>query len=114
MFIREMQLRRSAPFTKVWALDAYLFWLFYPLANSTSPTLWAGTNSGQILVFLISRPASKDAEKRKEEKITAMLGKEIQLRHRAPVLTIQVLDSNCQPLSDKNKNSTDHKVVIAR
>lgn len=88
-------------------------------ATSTSPTLWAGTNSGQILVFLLSRVSSKDAEKRKEEKVTALLGKEIQLKHRAPVLTIQVLDGACGPVTSKPCSSANpapdnlHKVLIA-
>ena len=58
------------------------------IATTTSPTLWAGTNSGQILVFLLTIPSGE--EKRKDDKVTSILGKEIQMRHRAPVLTIQV------------------------
>ena len=57
-------------------------------AQTISATLWAGTNSGQILVFLIN--IAEDGEKRKTEKASAMLAKEIQLRHKAPVISIQV------------------------
>ena len=56
-------------------------------AQTISATLWAGTNSGQILVFLIN--IAEDGEKRKTEKASAMLAKEIQLRHKAPVISIQ-------------------------
>jgi len=52
--------------------------------------LWAGTNSGQILVFLLNIPVG-GAEKRNTEKATAMLAKEIQLKHKAPVINIQVI-----------------------
>ena len=43
--------------------------------QTLSPTLWAGTNSGQVLVFLLTVPA---ADKRESDKASAMLGKEIQ------------------------------------
>jgi len=78
--------------------------------NTTSPTLWAGTNSGQVLVFLLTIPA-KSGEKRKEDKISCVLGKEIQLKHRAPVISIQVLDSKGFPLT--NCKESPHKVIIA-
>ena len=80
--------------------------------TSTSPTLWAGTNSGQVLVFLLTLPKSN----RQEDKVNAILGKEIQLKHRAPVLTIQVLDSQCLPVSVSSPASSEgppHKVLIA-
>merc|ERR1711963_206936 len=76
----------------------------------TSPTLWAGTNSGQILIFLLTIPA-KDSEKRKEEKLSCILGKEIQLKHRAPVISIQVLDVRGFPLVDCKE--APHKVLIS-
>ena len=34
---------------------------------TTSPTLWAGTNSGQVLAFVLT--FSKNEEKRKEDKV---------------------------------------------
>ena len=61
------------------------------LAQTISATLWAGTNSGQVLVFLLNIPVG-GAEKRNTEKATAMLAKEIQLKHKAPVINIQVKD----------------------
>ena len=70
--------------------------------------MWAGTNSGQILVFLLTIPSGE--EKRKEDKVTALLGKEIQMRHRAPVLTIQVLDQNGLP---DLTSEGPHKVLVA-
>lgn len=76
-------------------------------ATTTSPTLWAGTNSGQVLVLLLTLPSS---EKRQEDKVTAILGKEIQLKHRAPVLTIQVLDQAGLP---NVTSEAPHKVLIA-
>merc|ERR550532_2872568 len=75
--------------------------------TTTSPTLWAGTNSGQVLVLLLTLPSS---EKRQEDKVTAILGKEIQLKHRAPVLTIQVLDQAGLP---NVTSEAPHKVLIA-
>jgi len=71
---------------------AVLWWFtinFCFAAQTISSTLWAGTNSGQILVFLLNIPVG-GAEKRNTEKATAMLAKEIQLKHKAPVINIQV------------------------
>ena len=79
-------------------------------ATTTSPTLWAGTNSGQVMVFLLTIPANEE-EKRKEDKVTCILGKEIQLKHRAPVISIQVLDVRGFPLTDCKE--APHKVLIA-
>lgn len=67
------------------------------LAQTLSPTLWAGTNSGQILVFLLS--VAEEEEKRNSQKATAILGKEIQLKHKAPVISIEVLDATGLPLT---------------
>ena len=79
-------------------------------ATTTSPTLWAGTNSGQVMVFLLTIPANVE-DKRKEDKVTCILGKEIQLKHRAPVISIQVLDVRGFPLTDCKE--APHKVLIA-
>jgi hypothetical protein len=72
-------------------------WL--PPAQTISSTLWAGTNSGQILVFLLNIPVG-GAEKRNTEKVSAMLAKEIQLKHKAPVINIQVVDNHGVPVQD--------------
>ncbi|XP_026490787.2 lethal(2) giant larvae protein isoform X1 [Vanessa tameamea] len=64
--------------------------------NST-PTLWAGTNNGTVYAFTINVP---NTNKRKEEPVTCQLAKEIQLKHRAPVIGITVLDGAAVPLPD--------------
>ncbi|CAK1595865.1 unnamed protein product [Parnassius mnemosyne] len=64
--------------------------------NST-PTLWAGTNNGTVYAFTINVP---NTNKRKEEPVTCQLAKEIQLKHRAPVIGITVLDGASVPLPD--------------
>ncbi|XP_067128411.1 lethal(2) giant larvae protein homolog 1 isoform X2 [Centruroides vittatus] len=63
----------------------------------TTPTLWAGTNSGAIYVFTMSLPNN---EKRSSDAVTCQLGKEIQLKHRAPVIAIQIVDHNGYPLPE--------------
>lgn len=79
------------------------------LANTLSHTLWAGTNSGQVLIFLLTLPA---AEKRQEgEKVTGILGKEIQLKHKAPVIDIKVLDAGGVPVNEaEDEGPAPHKV----
>lgn len=68
------------------------------IANTlgVSPTLWAGTNSGQVLVFLLT---VTPVDKRKNDKITAVLAKEVQLKHRAPVIDIEVHDAGGLPVA---------------
>ncbi|XP_045497069.1 lethal(2) giant larvae protein homolog 1 isoform X1 [Colias croceus] len=61
------------------------------------PTLWAGTNNGTVYAFTINVPS---ANKRKDEPLTCQLAKEIQLKHRAPVISITVLDGASVPLPD--------------
>nr|CAG4643699.1 EOG090X00I4 [Lepidurus arcticus] len=85
-------------------------------AQAVSPTLWAGTNSGAVFVFTLSMPS-----KREEEDVTATLAKEIQLRHRAPVIAISIVDATCAPLhhssleqsaKHEGENPGPHRVLI--
>jgi len=81
--------------------------------------MWAGTNNGSVYVFTINIPPN---DKRKERRVTAQLGKEVQLKHRAPVIGITVIDSENRSVIDVQENSTPgkpldicgpHKVIIA-
>ncbi len=98
---------------KVCGICAILFFSFNYAAQTLSHTLWAGTNSGQILVFLLTLP---NAEKRQSgEKATAVLAKEIQLKHRAPVIDIRVLDAGGSPVDEGEEEEAPapHRVLIA-
>lgn len=59
------------------------------------PSLWAGTNAGHIYVFYLAIP---DAEKRTEEEVQVEIGKEIKLKHKAPVVSMFVVDKDGMPL----------------
>jgi hypothetical protein len=50
----------------------------------------------QVLIFLLNITPE---DQRKNDKITAVLAKEIQLKHRAPVIDIVVFDSGGLPVS---------------
>ncbi|XP_078692853.1 lethal(2) giant larvae protein homolog 1-like isoform X2 [Branchiostoma floridae x Branchiostoma belcheri] len=87
---------------------------------SAGLSLWAGTNSGGIFVYSVTMP---EADKREEEDVVAELGKEVQLKHRAPVVALSVMDASSVPLPDPmdvkheradapNMNGA-HTVVIA-
>lgn len=92
----------------------------YPAVQNTTPTLWAGTNNGTVYVFTITVPAGL---RRQEEDVTCQLGKEIQLKHRAPVIAIAVLDGSSKPLPEPLEvehgvspladTTQAHRVVIA-
>ncbi|XP_075417088.1 lethal(2) giant larvae protein homolog 1 isoform X2 [Tenrec ecaudatus] len=88
------------------------------------PTLWAGTNSGSVFAYALEVPtATAGSEKRPERAVEAVLGKEVQLMHRAPVVAIAVLDGRGRPLPEPYEASRDlaqapdmqggHAVLIA-
>ncbi|XP_069840331.1 lethal(2) giant larvae protein homolog 1 isoform X2 [Dendropsophus ebraccatus] len=84
------------------------------------PTMWAGTNSGSVFAYALEVPSR---EKFSERSTEAVLGKEIQLMHRAPVVSIAVLDGRGNPLPEPFEVSRDlakapdmqgtHSVLIA-
>ncbi|XP_053550669.1 lethal(2) giant larvae protein homolog 1 [Bombina bombina] len=84
------------------------------------PTMWAGTNSGSVFAYALEVPSR---EKFSERSTEAVLGKEIQLMHRAPVVSIAVLDGRGNPLPEPYEVSRDlakepdmhgtHSVLIA-
>ncbi|XP_010635733.2 lethal(2) giant larvae protein homolog 1 isoform X1 [Fukomys damarensis] len=88
------------------------------------PTMWAGTNSGSVFAYALEVPAAMaGSEKRPERAVEAVLGKEVQLMHRAPVVAIAVLDGRGRPLPEPYEASRDlaqapdmqggHAVLIA-
>ncbi|KAK4874231.1 hypothetical protein RN001_013591 [Aquatica leii] len=88
--------------------------------QNTTPTLWAGTNNGTVYVFTITIPSSA---KRDTDNVICQLGKEIQLKHRAPVIGIAVLDGSSKPLPEPLEvekgiaplpdTTQPHRVIIA-
>ncbi|KAK1128335.1 hypothetical protein K0M31_002800 [Melipona bicolor] len=88
--------------------------------QNTTPTLWAGTNNGTVYVFTLAIPAEG---KRLDEDVNCTLGKEIHLKHRAPVIGITILDGSNVPLPEPFEVMqglslgpnviSPHKVVIA-
>lgn len=93
--------------------------LFRTVQNTT-PTLWVGTNNGTVYVFTLAIPAGV---RRTEEDVNCTLGKEIQLKHRAPVIAITILDGSSVPLPESYEAekgvmpgpdmTSPHRVVIA-
>uniref|UniRef100_A0A8C5AI62 LLGL scribble cell polarity complex component 1 n=1 Tax=Gadus morhua TaxID=8049 RepID=A0A8C5AI62_GADMO len=84
------------------------------------PTLWAGTNSGSVYAYALEVPGGGGGA---GSSVEALLGKEIQLMHRAPVVWICVLDGRGRPLPEPYEASRDlaaapdmstaHSVLIA-
>uniref|UniRef100_A0A8C4DN84 LLGL scribble cell polarity complex component 1 n=1 Tax=Dicentrarchus labrax TaxID=13489 RepID=A0A8C4DN84_DICLA len=94
------------------------------------PTLWAGTNSGSVYAYALEVPGvgsgrvcERGGAGESSVCVEAVLGKEIQLMHRAPVVSISVLDGRGKPLPDPYEASQDlaiapdmtnaHSVLIA-
>uniref|UniRef100_A0A8D8ZVM3 Protein lethal(2) giant larvae n=1 Tax=Cacopsylla melanoneura TaxID=428564 RepID=A0A8D8ZVM3_9HEMI len=84
-----------------------------------TPSLWAGTNQGTVYVFTLNIPSSS---KRNSDKVICQLAKEIQLKHRAPVIGVSIIDASCRPLPDSKEvesglakppdTTGPHKVII--
>uniref|UniRef100_A0A182J2K7 Lethal(2) giant larvae protein n=1 Tax=Anopheles atroparvus TaxID=41427 RepID=A0A182J2K7_ANOAO len=98
--------------------------------NVYIPTLWAGTNSSCVSVFVLNlppkpaAPANQTAENGSDETgpavvqqgppVTGKLAKEIQMKHRAPIIGIAVVDNNGVPLEFQNvPGPAPHRVLIA-
>ncbi|XP_061031749.1 lethal(2) giant larvae protein homolog 1 isoform X1 [Eubalaena glacialis] len=88
------------------------------------PTMWAGTNSGSVFAYALEVPvAAANSDRRPEQAVEAVLGKEVQLMHRAPVVAVAVLDGRGRPLPEPYEASRDlaqapdmqggHAVLIA-
>ncbi|XP_048408451.2 lethal(2) giant larvae protein homolog 1 isoform X1 [Stegostoma tigrinum] len=73
-------------------------------ATHHGPTMWAGTNAGSVYAYALEVPSR---EKWMEKSAEAVLGKEIQLMHRAPVVSIAVLDGRGNPLPEPFEVSRD-------
>lgn len=69
---------------------------FITQGAGNTPSLWVGTNGGHVYIYSISVPT----EKRSETDVTSLLAKEIKLRHKAPVISIGVVDSRARSLPD--------------
>ncbi|XP_033745086.1 LOW QUALITY PROTEIN: LLGL scribble cell polarity complex component 2-like [Pecten maximus] len=69
---------------------------FITQGSGNTPSLWVGTNGGHVYIYSISVPT----EKRSETDVTSLLAKEIKLRHKAPVISIGVVDSRARTLPD--------------
>ncbi|XP_058450034.1 lethal(2) giant larvae protein [Malaya genurostris] len=90
----------------------------------TIPTLWAGTNSSCVSVFVLHVPprqppvqsneANVDGDVPPPKPITGQLAKEIQLKHRAPVIGIAIFDHHGVPLEfQSTPGPGPHRVLIA-
>ncbi|XP_075153995.1 LLGL domain-containing protein l(2)gl isoform X2 [Haematobia irritans] len=97
--------------------------------NITSATLWSATNASTISVFLLHLPPAQTAATSvpptgvdatasappQSRRVSAQIAKEIQLKHRAPVVGIAVFDAAGCPVDQLGGGSgtAPHRVLIA-
>ncbi|KAG5672511.1 hypothetical protein PVAND_002635 [Polypedilum vanderplanki] len=86
--------------------------------NAAVPTLWSGTNSSCVSIFILHIPQTSGAATltpgEAPRPIMGQLAKEIQIKHRAPVIAISLFDANNVPLDFQDGPGVGtHKVVIA-
>ena len=83
--------------------------------------MWSATNASTVSVFLLHLPPAAGAATPNAEaasgpsRVTAQIAKEIQLKHRAPVVGIGIFDATGCPV-DQLHNTTGtqpHRVLIA-
>ncbi|CAD6998863.1 unnamed protein product [Ceratitis capitata] len=104
---------------------------FITNVNITSPTLWSATNSSTVSVFLLHLPAPLTAATNippvsgnaaattaatQPRRVSAQLAKEIQLKHRAPVVGIAIFDQHGYPVDQQSNSSAvspPHRLLIA-
>lgn len=65
------------------------------LVNTTVATLWSGTNSSCVSIFILHIPqrTGSTPEEAPPKPIIGQLAKEIQIKHRAPVIAISLFDA---------------------
>jgi lethal(2) giant larvae protein len=111
----------------------YMYFVRTFITNSQQLTnsLWVGTNTGIIYIYALQFMPSQHLQQanksvaltmiRTNQVINCLLAKEMRLKHRAPVVNIQVIDQNMQPLPLLNTNDSsisssslveNHKVII--
>lgn len=72
----------------------------------TEPTLWSATNSSTVSVYVLNIPqSSEDIPVDQRKPVTGQLAKEIQLKHRAPVVGVGI--------ADVGFGQTPHRLIIA-
>ncbi|CAF0921351.1 unnamed protein product [Brachionus calyciflorus] len=90
----------------------YMYFVRTYITNNQQMTnsLWVGTNTGIIYIYALQFIKSN---------INCLLAKEMRLKHRAPVVNIQVIDQHMQPLPFGEENieishnsEQNHKVII--
>jgi lethal(2) giant larvae protein len=64
------------------------------LVHATIPTLWSGTNASLVSIFVLHIPQRTGTTPDENPKpIVGQLAKEIQIKHRAPVISIALFDA---------------------
>ena len=109
----------------------YFVRTFITSSQQQTNSLWVGTNTGIIYIYALQlgatgsqqTPAVKSVTSspgsvRAGQAVNCLLAKEMRLKHRAPVVHIQVIDQNMQPLpltdatASTQTGEPNHKVII--
>lgn len=103
----------------------YFVRTFITSSQQQTNSLWVGTNTGIIYIYALQFQTPQQTNKfqaRTNQTINCLLAKEMRLKHRAPVVHIQVIDQNMYPLPSIESTQvqsdtaitpqTNHKVII--
>lgn len=71
----------------------------YHFSDQLCPSFWVGTNAGTLFIYVLM--IDKNASTTTTTSIRCwQLAKEVQLKHKAPIIFIRLIDSNGRPLSE--------------
>jgi lethal(2) giant larvae protein len=116
----------------------YFVRTFITSSHQQTNSLWVGTNTGVIYIYALQflngqtqlqnhmqslKNTTTPCQVRTNQSINCLLAKEMRLKHRAPVVHIQVIDQQMQPLPNDHTTPTatlttdsltpqNHKVII--
>jgi lethal(2) giant larvae protein len=96
----------------------YFVRTFITSSQQQTNSLWVGTNTGVIYIYALQFMANVQQQQQQQQQISTslrsnqavncVLAKEMRLKHRAPVVHIQVIDQTMQPLPIEQSNLSSH------
>lgn len=105
---RQIEARTEADMMS--SMVRYLYFCSSVIVNNTLyPTFWVGTNSGTVFIYILT------SDKNASSGTCWQLAKEVQLKHKAPIIFIRLLDSNGAPVFENNSEqvrSSLNRVLI--
>lgn len=103
----ERSVEAKSPEDMMGSMVRYLYFCSAPIiSNQPCPTFWVGTNAGIVFIYVLiqdSKVSSTSPAK------SWQLAKEVQIKHKAPIIFIRLVDFNGMPIFENNQISEREK-----